>query len=225
MLKVFIKQMIIKAKYAKKVRLSKNCNVTTRSKFEGENFIGSGSAFDGILGYGSYLGEDCRFSGKVGKYCSIASGVSVVNGFHPTTNCISTHPAFYSTENCINLSYVNKNVFNEYRYADDINKYDVVVDDDVWIGYRSIIMAGVHIGVGAIIAAGAVVTKNVEPYSIVGGNPARIIKFRFESNQIEKLVNSEWWKLDGEELRKLAGEFSKPDAFLEKMEEYRWSLQ
>ena len=76
------------------------------------------------------------------------------------------------------------------------SKGDIIIDDDVWIGYRSIILSGVHIGQGAVIAAGAVVTKDVPPYTIVGGVPAKVIKYRFTSEITDYLLTMDYSKLD-----------------------------
>ena len=133
MLKKLIKHWFFRWKYkGKNVKLAKTCNVNQSAELGGNNYIGSKSYFFGCIGYGSYLGSNCGFYGKIGKYCSIASGVKVVNGFHPTSEGISTHPAFYSTKNSVGLSYVKNNCFKEYRYADPEKKYAVVVGNDVW---------------------------------------------------------------------------------------------
>jgi len=76
------------------------------------------------------------------------------------------------------------------------SKGPIIVEDDVWIGARSLILSGVTIGKGAIVAAGSVITKNVPPYSIVGGNPAKIIRFRFEDNIIKELLEIDYSKID-----------------------------
>ena len=81
------------------------------------------------------------------------------------------------------------------------NKGDIIIDNDVWIGYEAIIMAGVHIGDGAVIAARAVVTKDVPPYTIVGGTPARKIRMRFEEEIIVKLQQIQWWNWPVEKIR------------------------
>ena len=82
------------------------------------------------------------------------------------------------------------------------NKGDIVIDNDVWIGYEAVIMAGVHIGNGAIIAARAVVTKGVPPYTIVGGVPARPIRKRFDEDTIRKLETLKWWDWSAEKIRR-----------------------
>lgn len=81
------------------------------------------------------------------------------------------------------------------------NKGDIIIGNDVWIGYEAVIMAGVHIGDGAVIAARAVVTKDVPPYTIVGGTPARKIRMRFEAETIAKLQQIQWWNWPVEKIR------------------------
>lgn len=81
---------------------------------------------------------------------------------------------------------------------------DIIIENDVWIGAKSTIMSGVKISNGAVVAAGSLVTKDVPPYAIVGGNPARIIKYRFDESQIEKLLNISWWDWDEHKIRENA---------------------
>jgi len=214
-LKRSIKRWMIRWRNAKKnVRLSASSNVGLSSVFEGNNYLGFGSTFSGRLGYGSYLGDRCMFFGKVGRYCSIASGVKVVNGFHPTSDGISTHPAFYSKKNSVDLSFVDADCFEEYRYADPEKRYAVVVGNDVWIGTDAILMAGITVGDGAVIAAGAVVTKDVAPYSIVGGVPAKEIKKRFDDEKIEALLSLQWWNKDEKWLKENASMFMNVEGFI-----------
>lgn len=91
---------------------------------------------------------------------------------------------------------------------DATSKGDILVGDDVWIGYRSTILSGVEIGQGAIIAAGSVVTKNVPPYAVVGGNPARVIRFRFSERIISKLMDLDFSLLSKEAAEKCLKELS-----------------
>lgn len=108
----------------------------------------------------------------IGNYCSIAGGTSFLLGGEHNLDTVSTYP-------------FKVKVFGEEREAG--SKGDIVVQDDVWIGQNAIICSGVTIGQGAVVAAGAVVTKNVEPYAIVGGNPAKFIKWRLDENLRKKL--------------------------------------
>ncbi|WP_420583061.1 CatB-related O-acetyltransferase [Reichenbachiella sp.] len=127
----------------------------------------------------------------IGKFCMIASDVKfIMNGANHLTDSLSTYPfAIFGNgwENAMD----GKN----YPKKGNIN-----VGNDVWIGYNATIMAGVTIGDGAIIATNSTVTKDVEPYSIVGGNPAKEIKKRFSKEVITKLLELQWWNWDIEKI-------------------------
>lgn len=117
---------------------------------------------------------------QIGNYCSIADEVAfLLNVDHPT-NRISTYP--FRAKFC--------------GTPEAVSKGDIVIDDDVWIGYRATILSGVHIGQGAVIAAGSVVARDVPPYAIVGGVPAKVIKFRFTPDMIESLLKVDFGKID-----------------------------
>ncbi|WP_297091402.1 CatB-related O-acetyltransferase [uncultured Draconibacterium sp.] len=123
----------------------------------------------------------------IGKFCMIASDVTfIMNGANHISEAISSFPfAIFGgdwQEAMKNKSYPNKG--------------DTIIGNDVWLGHKATIMPGVKIGHGAIIASKAVVTKDVEPYSIVGGNPAKLIRKRFKPNEIEKLLELKWWDWD-----------------------------
>lgn len=130
----------------------------------------------------------------IGKFCSIACGAKFLfNSANHTLKSLSnyTFPLFFE-EWGLN----KKNVTSAWD-----NKGDIIIDNDVWIGYEAVIMAGVHIGDGAVIAARAVVTKDVPPYTIVGGTPARKIRMRFEAETIAKLQQIQWWNWPVEKIR------------------------
>ncbi len=212
MLKRIVKKIFLMYRNRKKnVYLHRNSNVAARTTFEGHNYVGACSTFNGDMGYGSYIGDDSYINAKIGRYCSIAGHVVVVQGFHPTEGFVSTHPAFYSKDNCVHLSYAHTTLFDEFRYANPKEKYAVTIGNDVWIGYGATLIAGIEIGDGAVIAAGAVVTKDVEPYSIVGGVPAKVIRKRFSDEQIESLQRIQWWRQKPDWISKNAHLFSDID--------------
>lgn len=122
----------------------------------------------------------------IGKFCSIACGTKFLfNCANHTLKSLSTYtfPLFYEE-----WELEKSNITTAWN-----NKGDIVIGNDVWIGYEAVIMAGVHIGDGAIIAARAVVTKDVPPYTIVGGTPAKEIRKRFDAEVIEQLLILKWW--------------------------------
>ena len=124
---------------------------------------------------------------KIGSYCSIAQNVTFLLDVEHNINHISTYPFLAKC----------------FEKGDEaFSKGNIIVDDDVWIGYGSIIMSGVHIGQGAVIAAGAVVTKDVPPYAIVGGVPAKVIKYRFNEKMIAELMKIDYGKLTNELIQK-----------------------
>ncbi|MFR1272962.1 MAG: CatB-related O-acetyltransferase [Parabacteroides merdae] len=130
----------------------------------------------------------------IGKFCSIACGTKFLfNCANHTLKSLSTYtfPLFYEE-----WELEKSNITTAWD-----NKGDIVIGNDVWIGYEAVIMAGVHIGDGAIIAARAVVTKDVPPYTIVGGTPAKEIRKRFDAEVIEQLLIQKWWDWSTDEIR------------------------
>ncbi len=121
---------------------------------------------------------------KIGHFCSIGQNSSFILDADHYINHISTYP--YKAMMLHSVKF------------EAISKGNIIVDDDVWIGYGVTIMSGIHIGQGAVIAAGSVVTRNVPPYAIVGGVPAKVIKYRFEPEMIEELLKIDYSKLTDE---------------------------
>lgn len=149
---------------------------------------------------------------KTGRFCSIGRDVHCIYGKHPARDFVSTHPAFFSKE-AKPLSFVSHSTYDD-RFPVTEEGYSIIIGNDVWIGDRVSIMEGVRIGDGAIIAAGAVVTKDVEPYTIVGGVPAKMIRKRFSEEQILKLQDLQWWNRSDDWLRQYADDFCNVEKFL-----------
>jgi len=127
----------------------------------------------------------------IGSFCSIASNLNVYLGGNHRTDWITTYP----------FGHINQNKFNSFNgIGHPSTKGDVIIGNDVWIADNVTIMSGITIGDGSIIACNSHVVKDVEPYSLVGGNPAKIIKYRFTKDQIEKLLQIKWWNWDDDKI-------------------------
>ncbi len=179
------------------IQFGKGSFIGYSSDFEGRNNLGNNSVFvSSSLGYASYIGDGSRFSRtQIGRYCSIGPNVECIFGRHPAQTFVSTHPAFFSVNHSIGLSYVKEQRFQEHpEPLDEEGKYTIRIGNDVWIGANVAIIDGVTVGDGAIIAANALVAKDVPPYTIVGGVPAKELKKRFTNEQIGFLLNLKWWE-------------------------------
>jgi len=195
-MKNWCKKFLVKRQNrGKQIRLDANVNVGYQSVFEGHNHLCANVFFTGEIGYGSYIGSGSSLSATIGRYCCIAEDVKTVNGFHPSDTFVSVHPSFYSPKGTgTGLSYVKSSKFRETKYADEKKQTAVRIGNDVWIGQGVILLAGVTVGDGAIVASGGVVTDSVPPYAIVGGIPARLIRYRFLQDEIDFLLAFRWWE-------------------------------
>ena len=168
-----------------------------KQKFEGNNQkdcffeegvkIYKGTSVNNVsVGKYTYISSGTSVSmAKIGRYCSIGHNVKIGIGMHPSKNIVSTHPAFFSTKGQSDIIYADKDYFAERKL--------IVIGNDVWIGDNVIVKDGVKIGDGVIIGVGAVITKDVEPFTIVGGIPAKLIRKRFSDSEIEFLEKFKWW--------------------------------
>lgn len=191
-IKRIIKLIYIKIKWLKKLSLSYSAQVSIKSTFEGKNKIYPHTIFDGYLGKGTYIARDCNIAGKIGRYSSIGARTNIIKGIHPYTYpFVSTSPMFVSLMKQNGYTYAKKQEIQEFRYAQ--NLYPVIIGNDCWIGEDVSIISGITIGDGCVILAGAVVTKDIPPYAIVGGVPANIIKYRYKKEDIDVLLKIQWW--------------------------------
>lgn len=153
------------------------------------------------IGSYSYVNYNCCIQNAIiGNYCSISTNVSIGLGAHPL-HLFSTSPVFYKASNTLKVKLIKEDIeFDEYK--------PIRIGSDVWIGTKASILDGVTIGHGACVAAGAVVTKDVPAYAVVGGIPAKIIKYRFDSETIKTLLQTGWWEKSAEQVHAMRKELT-----------------
>ena len=167
-----------------KWRMSNKHNFTSA-----ENFFDQSKVKVGVGTYGkinaSFFGQENEFL-SIGNYCSIASGVKFLCGGNHTYHTLTTFPF--------------ENIY--FHQIEAVTNGPIVLSDDVWIGTNAIVLSGIKLGQGSVVSAGSVVTRDVPPYAIVGGVPAKVIKYRFDSATIEKLLRLDLGKIDMEYIYK-----------------------
>lgn len=171
--------------------------------------------FNTKLGRFSNVSSDVRIgNSSIGGFCSIGPEVMIGGlGRHPT-RWLTTHPSFYSTLGQVDLHFAQEDAYEELPYT--------TVGNDVWIGARAIVLDGLTVGDGAIVAAGAIVTRDVPPYAIVAGVPARVIRHRFEPDVVDALVDWKWWNLPIDTLKRIAPDFVSKESW--KVEDV-WAIE
>jgi phosphonate metabolism protein (transferase hexapeptide repeat family) len=166
------------------------------------------------MGDYSYVVNDSQITyTTIGKFCSIAAMTRINPGNHPMQRATQSHFTYRSS------AYFPGEP-DEAEFFDWRRQHHVHIGHDVWIGHGAVILPGRKIGTGAVVAASAIVTKDVPAYTIVGGNPARVIRRRFTENVADRLANLAWWNWDRGQLREALPDFRKLDidAFLAKYE-------
>lgn len=193
----FIKTVYYKLFVPSSVRIPLSAILDNKVSFEGCCQLHPYVRFCGHLGYGSYIGPYSKVSAKIGRFTSIASYVCTVAGRHAyQAPFATTCPMFFSlnpNHSQSGSTFATEQMFEELKFAVPEKQLDVEIGNDVWIGERAMLIGGVHIADGAVVLAGAVVTKNVPPYAIVGGVPAKIIRYRYDEETISFLLQTQWW--------------------------------
>ena len=193
-MKQLLKRWVLRLKWRGKLQLEQGCDIALQAQFEGMNKIYSHSSFGGILGYGSYIGHHSSLTAKIGRFCSISNHVICNAGIHPfQAPFATTSPCFFSLRKQNGATFATQQMLNEIKTTDNEGAFDCEIGNDVWICEGVFINGGIHIADGAVVLAHAVVTKDVPPYAIVGGIPAKIIGYRYDEATIKWLLNVQWW--------------------------------
>lgn len=196
--------------------LCKNLAVSSRIEYSDVSpkakINGHCKVFRSTIGDYTYVGDHQRLVyANIGKFCSIAGGGAIGMGAH-TLNNLSTSPIFTAKHNGVGISWTDQQPTDEFR--------EINIGNDVWIGARAMVMGGITIGDGAVVGAGAIVTKDIPPYAIVGGVPARIIRYRFSEDIIAKLLELKWWDMPDEVLKEHISLFQKENLSINDIEEH-----
>lgn len=206
-----------KRKLKGKVVFDRHTTVSRDTVFEGGNRVAEGAkVISCYIGYGAGVGRDADISKtRVGRYALV--GAQVIRGRHPLDQ-VSIHPAYYSIAKQNGFTYVTEQFYEEFKYADPENKISVIIGNDAWLTTGCKIVEGVTVGDGAVVLNGAVVTKDVPPYAIVGGVPAKVLRYRFDPETIAWLLELRWWDKDEAWQKKYAPYFSSPQRLREVLE-------
>lgn len=178
---------------ARGVLFEKNAKFDLRTELEGYNKIYSGCRlYKSVIGLGTYIQSNALvYDTHIGRYCSIGPNLSTIVGRHPSKDFVSTHPAFYSLLMQSGFSFVERQKFIERGSVN--SQASIVVGNDVFIGASVTLLGGVTVGDGAMIGAGAVVYKDIEPYSVYAGPVLKLLRYRFQQEEIEFLLKFRWW--------------------------------
>lgn len=187
---IFYPKVSIKAIIDRTSKISKKAKINRGAR-----------VIDSSIGEYSYVGMNSWVCiADIGKFCSIANRVNIGLGNH-TINYLSTSPIFTEKYNGTGFSWINKTIAPPFKRT--------IIGNDVWIGFGAMVIGGVKIGDGAIIGAGSIVTKDIPPFAIAVGSPAKVIKYRFSEETIEKILQNPWWNKSEKDLKQNIIEFQK----------------
>jgi acetyltransferase-like isoleucine patch superfamily enzyme len=177
--------------------------------------VGGGS-YSGLCSIGSFSYSYSALPEpmKVGRYCSISNGLAILDSHHPM-DLVTTSIITFRPNNSLVSEFVTKEQTAQYNWHKFGGKEYPVLGHDVWIGRDVTLCMGIKIGNGAVVAAGSLVTKDVPPYAVVGGNPARVLKYRFDPEVIAELSRLEWWNYDPKRISEIG--YADPASFCKKL--------
>lgn len=217
-----VKLLFERKRVIKKARRS-GCVINEKNIVNNSSFFGVGSRImknnalnSTIIGNCTTVGSYNYLSGaKIGSFCSLGSHICILDACHPIDGVfVSTSQCFYKTGFPMPLINNQTSLFNEKKHTK--NGHSCEIGNDVWIGSNAIILGGVIIGDGAVIGAGSIVTKNVEPFTIVAGNPAKEIRKRFSESTINDLLEIKWWDWPINDINMRTHDFNNVNSFIKK---------
>lgn len=207
-IKIILNTFLSRMKYKKNnIKISLLAFFDQRCTFEDNVYLDRFCTFHKVnVGRFTYFGYGCNVSNcSIGRFCSVAGDVKIGLGKHPFDR-VSTSPVFYSFNNRFRVKWNNDETV--------IESEPTIIGNDVWIGTNAIIVGGVTVGNGAVIAAGAIVTRDVEPFAIVGGVPAKTIKYRFDKDTVDKIEHIKWWEWNENRIRDNISKFNSVEDLL-----------
>lgn len=213
----FLRKNVIKNARKLGCIVDKNNIVNNHSSFgSGSRIMKKNALNSTIIGRCSTIGSYNYLNGAmIGSFCSLGSHICVLDACHPVDGFfVSTSQCFYKTDFPMPLISTSARVFTEKKHT--CNGYSCEIGNDVWIGSNVIILGGVVIGDGAVIGAGSVVTKNVAPFTIVAGNPAKEIRKRFDDLTVSELLKIKWWDWPLRDIADRVCDFGQIDSFIKK---------
>ena len=210
----FLLYLYHKWKNGGKVISPYSASISHRSEFEGMNAIGHRSNYYGRMGRGSYISSNCHISADIGRFSSLGNRITQIVESHPMKEpFVTTSPMFFSIRKQTGYTFANKQVVEEYKYYDKEREIAFQIGNDCWVGNDVCFVGGVHVGDGAVVLSRAIVTKDVPPYAIVGGIPAKVIGYRYDEETIKFLQEIQWWNQDVEWIKEHWDLFSNMEAF------------
>ena len=199
--KNFIRHLILylyhKYKNHGKVRFPYSAQMSHRCEFEGMNVVWEHSSFNGRMGLGSYICSNSHISADIGRFSSLGNRITQITETHPYTEpFVTTSPMFFSLHKQTGHTFAKRRMFDESLFYDKEREIAFQIGNDCWIGNDVCFIGGVKVADGAVVLSRAIVTKDVPPYAIVGGTPAKVIGYRYDKETIELLESVQWWNHD-----------------------------
>lgn len=217
LLQLLAKHRVRSAQAGERWRVAEVLQLHPQALLEPYCLLAKGRVIPGVMMSFSYTHSECDAGMRIGRYASIAEGVNVMGPPHPT-DWVSTSPfSYFSNPRRPFVEFFEDRGLMEPKLLDfDHGQRRVIVGHDAWIGNDAMLKRGVEIGQGAIVGARSVVTRDVPPYAVVAGVPARILRYRFEEPLVKRLIDSKWWRFTPDQLRPL--DIQNPEKFLDQLD-------